>query len=300
MSVVEPLHVIFTMNCQPVASKGAPEGPKSWEQSIRAMDGFCSVVRSAGYPVTLFFTPQCAQMHSPFVDELLGTDMEVGLYVQPQSLARGHYSRFLGQYDVETQAEIVTLALQQFRDSIGMRPQSIRTGMFSASDATFGVLYGLGFRQGSVSNPGRRVSKHAAVWTGAVRDAHYVRRDSRLDPGDLPFFELPITTDADQEHGGLAPDLMVEHGSFEKWQLPLIDGQLRRLETTDVRFKALCIVTRNCFTYHNRSDPARVTLDAILAYLESLEEGRDGHPAYEVRPTTLANAHLLYRTVPQP
>lgn len=295
MSAAEPLHVVFTMDCHPAATKGAPEGPKSWEQSVRAIDGFCSVVRDAGYPVTLFFTPESAQMHAPFVDELLSTKMDVGLYVQPPSLAGGHYRQFLGQYADAEQQEIVMLAMQRFRDAVGVRPQSVRSAMYSASDRTFGLLYNLGFRQGSLSNPGRRVTKHSAVWTGAARDAHYVRPDNRLEPGELPFFEMPITTDADQEHGGLAPDLRVEHGSFEKWQRPLIDGQVRRMEATGVLFKALCIGTRNCFAYHNRSDPARQTLDALLAYLETLQESRDGHTAYELYPTTVSEAHGLYR-----
>jgi hypothetical protein len=296
MSVVEPLHVIFTMDCHPAATRGAPEGPKSWEQSVRAIDGFCSVVRDAGYPVTLFFTPESAQMHAPFVDELISTNMEVGLYVQPPSLTGARYRRFLGQYSDTEQQEIVMLAMQRFRDAVGMRPQSVRSAMFSASDRTFGTLYSLGFRQGSVSNPGRRVTKHSAVWTGAARDAHYVRPDSRLEPGELPFFEVPITTDADQEHGGLAPALMLEHGSFEKWQRPLIDGQVQRMQAGGVPFKTLCIGTRNCFAYHNRSDPARQTLDAVLAHLETLGESRDGRPAYDVYPTTVAGAHGLYRT----
>ena len=296
MSTVEPLHIIFTMDCHPAATKGAPEGPKSWEQSVRAIDGFCNVVRDAGYPITLFFTPESAQMHAPFVDELLSTNMEVGLYIQPPSLSGTRYRQFLGQYADVDQQEIVLLAMQRFRDAVGVRPQSVRSAMFSASDRTFGTLYNLGFRQGSLSNPGRRVNKHSAVWTGAARDAHYVRPDSRLEPGDLPFFEVPITTDADQEHGGLAPDLMLEHGSFEKWQRPLIDGQLQRMEATGIPFKALCLGTRNCFAYHNRSDPARQTLDAVLAHLETFAESREGHLAYELYPTTVSGAHRLYRT----
>jgi hypothetical protein len=295
MAHLARLHVIFTMDCQPAASRGAPEGPKSWEQSARAIDGFCRLVHDAGYPVTLFLTPKSAEMHTPLIDELASIDMEMGLYVQPQSLAGGRYKHYLGQYDTATQREIVSLAAQQFRDAVGMRPQSIRSAMFSASDETFGMLYSLGFRQGSLSSPGRRVSKHSAVWVGAARDPHYVRRDSKLEQGDVPFLEVPVTTDADQERGGLAPDLMVEHGTFESWQRPLIEGQVRRLETTDVPFKSLCIVTRNCFAYHNRRDKARLTLDALLDYLETLEEAREGHAAYELAPTTLANAHRLYR-----
>jgi hypothetical protein len=279
------------MDCQPAATRAAPEGPKTWEQSARAIDGFCTRLLNAGYPATLFLTPQCVEQHTPLMEELLERGIELGLYVQPQSLSGGGYTRYLGQYGGEAQRAIIDLARQQFQDAIGVRPQSVRTGLFSASDETFGVLYDLGFRQGSVSSPGRQIGQHAAAWTSAPRDPHYVDAQSRVHPGHLPFLEIPLTTDSTRVRGGLPPEMAVEKGTLEAWHRPLIEGQLQRMEAEDVDVKALCIVTRNVFGYHSAAERHSTTLEALLAYFAALED------RYEVVPTTMAGAHASFRRV---
>jgi hypothetical protein len=288
------LHILFTMDCQPAAAplgaRGAPEGPKSWEQSARSIDGFCTRLGNAGYPATLFVTPECAEEHAPLLEELLERGYELGLYVQPQSLAGGGYKRYFGQYGREEQRGIVELAKQQFQAAVGAWPQSVRTGMFSASDATFGVLHELGFRQGSVSSPGRRIGQHAAVWPGAPGDAHYVDPQCRIRPGHLPFLEVPVTTDATQLRGGRSPDLAIENGTFEAWHRPLIEGQLQRMEAEGVAFRALCITTRNAFPYHSAGERQGAALEALITHLAALEE------RYEVVPTTMSGAHKRFRS----
>ena len=288
------LHILFTMDCQPAGAplgpRGAPAGPKSWEQSARSIDGFCTRLGNAGFPATLFLTPECAEEHAPLLEELLERGIELGLYVQPQSLLGGGYKRYLGQYGREEQRGIVDLAKQQFQEAVGTRPQSVRTGMFSASDETFSVLYELGFRQGSLSSPGRRVGKHAAVWTGAPSDPHYVDPHSRVRPGHLAFLEVPVTTDATRLRGGLSPDLAIENGTFEAWHRPLIEGQLGRMQAEGVAFRALCITTRNAFPYHSAGERQGAALEALIAYLAALEE------RYEVVPTTMSGAHARFRS----
>jgi hypothetical protein len=285
-----PLHVVFTMDCQPAATTTAPEGPKSWEQSARSIDGFCTRLLNAGYPPTLFVTPWCAEQHDPLMEELATCGVELGLYVQPQSLIGGGYGRYLGQYGRDEQRTIVSLAMSRFQDALGHRPQSCRPAMFSASDDTFSVLHELGFRQGSVSSPGRQVPLHEAVWTGAPADPHYVDSRSRLRSGDLAFLEVPVTTDATQVRGRLSPDLAIENGTCEAWHRPLIEGQLGRMEAEGVSFRTLCFVTRNCFAYHGTADRTAVTLDALIEYLASLGE------RYEVIAFTLSDLHASFRT----
>ncbi len=281
-----PLHVIFTMNCLPAATRSAPEGPKSWEQSLRAIDGFCTSLLNAGYAVTLFLEPRCADAHAPLIEELGDRGIELGLYVQPQSLGSHAY---LGQHDRDAQHTIIRLALEAFQDAVGTRPVTCRPDLFSANDDTFPVLCELGFRQGSVSSPGRDVPRHAATWIGAEPDAHYASSTNRLRRGDLPFLEVPVTTDATQRRGGIAPDLAIENGTFEMWHRPLIEGQLRRMEAEGVAFRVLCFLTRNCFSFHDRGDRLATTLQDIVHYLDSLEE------QYDVRPVTIAAAHARYR-----
>lgn len=291
MIASRPLHVVVTMDCQPAATRAAPEGPRTWNLSARAIDGFCTRLLNAGFPPTLLVAPSCADAHAPLLEALQGSGVELGLLIQPQTLEGAGFHRHLGQYGRPEQEQIVRLSIRRFQDALGERPLSVRSALFSASDDTFGVLYDLGFRQGSLSSPGRRVTKHAAVWSGAVPDAHLVDREHRLRAGTLPFLEIPVTTDATQVRGAVSPDLVVESGSFEAWHRPLIEGQLQRMEQGDVPFRALCVATRNCFDYHGGGDKPATALAALVDYLISLE-GR-----YEVIPTTMARAHTLFYTL---
>jgi hypothetical protein len=227
-------------------------------------------------------------MHAPLLEDLAERGVELGLLVHPPSLDGG-YKRHLGQYAREPQRTIVELAMHRFQDALARRPLSCRSAMFSANDDTFAICSGLGFQQGSLSNPGRRVGKHSAVWTGAERDAHYASASNRLRRGELPFLEVPVTSDADQLRGGLAPDLAIENGAFDSWHRPLITGQLERMERDGVAVPALCLYTRNAYGYHNRTDNMRVTLDALLAYLAELGEHAD------VVPSTVAGLHAAFR-----
>lgn len=289
MASLTPLHIAFTMDCQPARHRFAPEGPRSWEMSARAIDGFCSRLLQAGYLPTLFLSPQCAEMHGPLLEELAGCGVELGLYVQPQSLEGAEFKQHLGQYRGDEQRAVVGHAIRAYQRALGQRPRSVRSHMFSASDETYGVLYALGFQQGSLSSPGRRVAKHAALWTDAVQDAHYVHPKSRLQPGSLSFLELPVTTDAGQERGGVAPELAIEAGTLDKWHRPLIAAQLQRMQEEAVPFQALCFLARNSFDYHDAGERYAATLEGIIRHLAGLEE------RYELIPTTLAGAHARFR-----
>jgi hypothetical protein len=285
-----PLYVLFTMDCHPAGTRAAPEGPQTWEQSLRSIDGYCTRLLNAGYAVTLFLTPGCAAIHEPLLEELAERGVELGLFVQPASLESSAWRGHLGQFDRATQDAIIKLAMAGYQDVVGSRPLSVRSSMFSASDATYSVLVEHGFRRGSLSSPGRRVAKHGADWTGAVRDAHYVDGASRLRSGELPFFEIPVTTDAQRVRGGIAPDLDIENGTVEAWHRPLIEAQLARMKAENVAFKALCFCTRNCFGYDMSGNAFASTLDQLIGHLDALRE------RYDVRPVTTAGAQTAYRS----
>src|SRR3954452_15873418 len=158
------LYILFTMNCEP--SAGIPTGkqkrptqhPQTWEQSARSIEGFCNRLSSMGYPATLFVSAACAEEHGPLLEELAARNIELGLYVHPPTLEGSRNPRFprhLGNYTAKEQRALIESATERFYDALGSRPHSFRSGAFSASDATFQVLYELGFRQGSLSLPGR-------------------------------------------------------------------------------------------------------------------------------------------------
>ncbi len=290
MSTKVPLYILFTMGCEPPEGKPAPEQPKTWESSARAIEGYCNIILSAGYAATLFVSANCAYEHAPLLEEFAGRGVELGLHVHPASLGQAGYRGYLGDYSDQQQSDLIEIARETFYDALNIRPRSFRSGRFSASDATFGVLYELGFRQGSVSSPGRVVRRHAALWQGAAADPHYVDQSNRLRAGTLPFLELPVTSDSTRQHGGgLAYELGVEFGSVEDWHQPIVEGQLRRMAEEQTRFRTLCLFTHNSLPYHLDDDRHTHTLRALCDYLDTLRD------QYEIVPTTVAGAHEFWR-----
>jgi peptidoglycan/xylan/chitin deacetylase (PgdA/CDA1 family) len=285
------LYVSFTMDCERIAAESPPGGPESWELSERAITGYCRALAAYGHYPTLFLTPECARQHAALLDRLAAGGVELGLHVHPQSLFDHRYDRYLGEYDAAMQTEILGRAAEAVAEAIGARPVSFRPGNFSANDDTLGVLYGLGFRQGSVSDPGRSAPHYAAVWEGAYPDPHYVDLSDKLAVGDTPFLEMPLTTDPDQRRpNGFPYELRVESGPFVEWHRPILAKTLRRFEEQDVAFRALSIFTHNYHEYSDADDARSVTLRAILDYIGSLSD-------YELVPVTLQQAHAHYRRV---
>jgi peptidoglycan/xylan/chitin deacetylase (PgdA/CDA1 family) len=290
MSDKPPLHILFTMDCEPVTSRKVQTGPKTWVLSGRAIEGFCDRLSSAGYPVTLFVSAGCAEEHAPLMEELAGRGVELGLHVHPPSLDAERYTRHLGTYRAEEQRAIVELAIERIYDAVGIRPRSFRSGAFSASDATFPMLYELGFRQGSLSIPGRDLPRYAASWAGAEVDAHYVDPADRLRAGTLPFLELPVTSDPNRSYRqGYPYDLCIESSTVEDWHRPLIEQHLDRLAATDAAFRTLCFFTHSGLAYYLDDDRHSVTVEKLIEYFDALAE------RYELAPTTLAGAHERFR-----
>jgi Polysaccharide deacetylase len=285
-----PLYILFTMDCTPVASRGITTGPRTWVQSARAIEGFCDRLASAGYPATLFVAAPSAEEHSPLFEELSMRDVELGLHIHPPALDAARYTRHLGEYRAEEQRAIIELALDRVYDAVGIRPRSFRSGAFSADDATFGTLFELGFRQGSLSVPGRELPREAARWAGTELNPHYVDPVDRLRAGSLPFLELPVTSDPDHSYRlGYPYDLCIENSSVEDWHRPLIEQHLDRMARSQAPFQTLCLFTHSGVAYYQDDDRHSVTVEQLIAYFDTLAE------RYELVPTTLAGAHEHFR-----
>lgn len=291
MTTLPTLHVVFTMDVHSAATQSDPEGPRSWQLSAQAVDGYCAALARAGFPATLFLTPRCAAEHEPLVEEVTSYGCEAGLLLHPPSLEGVGGSRLLGHYPRAEQGRIVQHALDQFQDALGSRALTCRGAFFSANDDTFGLLAELGFRQGSLSNPGRQISKHAALWQGAPIQPHFASASNRLERGDLPFFEVPVSSDPGQVRGGLAPDLAIENGTVDAYHRPFVQGHLERQSAESTGFRALCLTTRNCFAYHDRGDRLRQALDGVIDLIRGLGE------SYTIVPTTVRGAHAAYHTL---
>jgi hypothetical protein len=285
-----PLHILMTLNCDPPGSKGSIESPRTWELSSRAIEGFSTRVIRAGYVPTLFVAPQCVEEHDPLLEELARRGAEIGLYLHPPQIGDGRFGKSLGQYNADDQRALIDYGAERFADVLGSRPRSFRSGHFSASDVTYRQLFELGFRQGSLAEPGRQVAIREAVWLGKPHDPHYVDPDQKLQAGTMPFLEVPITTDLEGEVAhGVPFTLQIDAGPINTLLQPTIERSLARMQREDVAFRVLCFYTSNRFDYYDETNPQTQKLEALLDELEALDE------QYELIPLTLSGAHERYR-----
>jgi hypothetical protein len=285
------VHVLFTLDCPAAGPRAAPYGPANWELSARAIDGFCTTLLDAGIPPTLFVAPEAGEQHGPMLEDLAVSGADVGLLVHPPLLRGAGLRHLLGAYRREEQEAIAGEARRRLSDALGQRPLSVRSAFYSANDGTFAAMEAVGFRQASLSSPGRRVKKHHADWDGAPLDAHHASADDRLRAGGLTLLEVPVTTDATQRRDGVAPDLAIENGTLDRWHAPLIDTQLQRQDDAGTPFRTLCFVTTTRHAYHDRAGRPRATLDALVEHLATLEE------RYTVLPATLSAACVAYHAL---
>jgi len=289
------LYVAFTMDCERIAAESPPGGPESWETSERAISGFCDTLLDQGITPSLFLTPECGNQHRRLLRKISRKGVELGLHVHPQSLGDHRYGRYLGQYDREAQRSIIGGAAESFRRTFGRRPGSFRPGNFSANEETFSVLVELDFRQGSVSDPGRNCPQFAASWRGSHPLPHWASAEDRLIPGNLPFLEVPLTTDPSRLHGnGFPYELRVESGNFDDYHRGIIEGALRHIRRNPGAFPALCLFTHNYFDYRDPGCQQAITLANIIDYLDTLR--RD----HEVRPVTLESMRQRFVELHRP
>ena len=275
------IQVAFTMDCERIASESPPGGPGTWELSERAIEGYCGTLLEEGFPPTLFIVPECAQRHRELFLDLASRGVELGMHLHPQSFADHRYGKYLGEYSRDAQAELIGEAMRAFTVATGVIPQSFRSGNFSASDDTYSVLSSLGFRQGSVSDPGRDAPGFAAVWRGACQDPHWASQKSRLESGGLPFLEVPVTTDPGRlQSSGFPWELRVESGDVDGWHRPVIELYLERVRREGVEVPCLCIFTHNFFDYSDPGTSQSSTLGNLVQHLRGL-------PGVELVPTTL-------------
>ncbi|MCL6541600.1 MAG: hypothetical protein K6T87_13640 [Roseiflexus sp.] len=286
------IHVLFTLDCESIAIRAAKEGPRSWEQSARAIEGYCNRLLRAGYPPTLFVAPQCAVEHTPLLEELAGRGVELGLYVNPLQAESGSYRNFLGTLAPDVQRRLIDDAAERFADALGVRPRSFRPCKHSASDATYRLLYELGFRQGSIAQPGFMLPRIGVEWEHVVHHPRYVDAQHHERAGDLPFLDVPVTTDPDQRQITNQPyELRIDAGTFEALHQPVIERAIERMIEDAALFCALCFTSDNRPAYDNDNDKHSRTLEAVLDYLEALGEQHD------LVPTTLAGAHERFRAL---
>jgi peptidoglycan/xylan/chitin deacetylase (PgdA/CDA1 family) len=194
------VYLLLTMDCEPPqdyvtehARGMSSSGPADYRESERSIRGYVGLAASRGFPVTLFVHPEVAAAHRELLLDLQGKGACLGLHVHPYKLRGGRHRCDLGAYSAREQRDILVEAMDAWEGALGKPPRYFRAGYFSANDATFGVLCDLGFRGGSLSNPGRVLPAHQSVWAGAVHYPHRANLAFRQIAGDSEFVEVPVS-----------------------------------------------------------------------------------------------------------
>jgi peptidoglycan/xylan/chitin deacetylase (PgdA/CDA1 family) len=263
-------------------------GFRDWDLGENSVRGFVERLGREGWPTTLLVVPAAAARYRRVLRDLAGSGTELGLHIHPQDLG---YEEHLGTYSGEEQIEILRAAMKQWEDAIAGRPCSFRPGNFSANDATFPALEALGFRQGSVSSPERKMTSLSAVWTGAPKDAHWAHRANRLLAGNSTFLEVPVTVDWETMiwGGQTALELRIEtvdgraHGYT-------VRKNIRRMLADQVTPMALVAITHNFFDYTSSTEFRSITLGEIIQGMKEAAEEN----GVELRGVTLEEFRKVY------
>jgi hypothetical protein len=270
----EILYVCMTMDVERIAALSPMGGPPDWDFAERSVRSYCEVLEGFGLKATLFIVPDTAEKQADLFRELAdSTGAELGMHMHPQCW-RDHYlnpddHEYLGGYSGADQAQILADGLAQWTDAIGFRPVSFRGGNFSANDETFGVLADLGFTHGSVSQPGRVVTKYRASWPDAVWDVHRSHRAFRCAAGDLDFVEVPLTSDRNRsDHWTGVGDVRIENATAEQIVVAARQEVTRQIEEARP-LRHICILTHNFVNYWAVDDKE----EGRLAVLKEAVEG---------------------------
>ena len=298
-----PLYLILAMDCERIAAESPVGGPTDWRLSERAIRGFTDVVFAAGLKATAFIMPETAARHRDLLLDLEDKGLELGMHLHPQSFDDHRYTEYLGAYDLAAQKTMLREAAEKWTAALGRAPTAFRGGNLSANDATYRALYEAGFRHGSVSSPQRLMPEYRAVWMGACPYAHYAHQSFRLVPGDLDFYEVPITVDPSRRRwqGKSAAEFRIEWYDAAGHRRT-IDAALADMLARDVPVMTLCSITHNMFNY---AEPANETRRSMIAAAEQLWQAAAAC-GLTLRPVTLSELHEIAdrtpaaRTVPWP
>ena len=299
------VYVLFTTDCEPARDDVTPHalamsasGPLDYAESERSIRAFVAAVGARGFPVTVFAHPEVAEAHR---DMLLGLQADgacLGLHLHPYKLRGAAYRRDLGLYTAAEQRAMLGEAVATWERALDQRPLYFRAGYFSANDSTFGVLSELGFRGGSLSNPGRVLPTHGSVWAGAETYPHRAHLGFRQLAGDSDFVEIPVSVAFGRpmevgeagERGFEWPYVPASKYDHEA----VIRDVLERVANDAPRFGTVVADTHNDQDYAEPAHPASVNLARILDALaaRSVELG--------LRPVGCTVADLCERVLADP
>lgn len=281
-------YVLLTMDCETAKQEVSPHGtrmsasgPEDYAESERSIRGYASIAEAYGLPLTLLAHPEVAIGNQNLLLDLQGRGHCLGLHLHPYKFAGREYSEDLGAYSAQEQREMLSSAAKVWERALDQRPLYFRAGYFSGNDSTFRVLHELGFRGGSLSNPGRILPEHHSIWAGAESYPHRAHLAFRQTAGTSNFIEVPVSVDYERP---VQTGAAGEQG-YEWPYVPaaydhraVVEHVLERTRADTVEYGTLVLDTHNDQDYLDPAHFATVNLRLILDTVYSLCKDMDLQP----------------------
>ncbi len=266
------LHVLVTMDVEPVKQRSIWTGPEDKESSERFITAYRDISVGYGFMPSFFVHPEAAQIHADLLLEYRKQGATLGLHVHPTKFHFPDYQYEFGGYSGEKQREIVQSAAEEWEKALGFRPRFFRPGAFSANDASASVLSALGFIGGSLSIPGRVWPERYCVWAGTPPYPHRTHQAFRCAAGSMDFVDIPLSVDFDRPAASSAffcyEDLRPSGRKSSPKEL-LID-MIVRMEREKPDVPVIHLVTHNDQPYDDPGNESRRRLEETLQLLPSI------------------------------
>lgn len=256
-------------------------GPATWRLAEASVRGFIGQMGrlGVGEGATLFVYPDVAQEQNHLYRELADTGVEIALHLNGLRYSRltAGRAKWLGAMPRDEQRDALRMAKHDLEDAIGKPCLGYRACYGSANDDTFPICEELGFQWSSNASSRYRMEFHAN-WSGSWPYPRHAHRNSKLIPGDLRLYEIPVTSgrsifyDGDP---GQPLDLRVESlpsklGEDRHQLRKVIEENIIEMERRNVPVRAIIGASHNTNPFGNAATHQAQNLDWIVRHAHEL------------------------------
>ena len=258
-------------------------GPESWEYAEKSARGFVELMSDldviAG--ASLFVYPDVVQEQKQLFREMVDAGIEIALHLNGMRYSRltGANAKWLGAMTREEQRNAISMAKRDLEDVTGKNCSGYRACYGSANDDTFSILEELSFSWASNAS-GRYREDTSANWWGSWPYPHFASPRSKLIPGELDVFEMPVTRGVEtffEDDRNKPFDLRVEspvkvvgqdRGVFKQ----IIEENIVYMQRMDVPVRMIAGASHNTSDYGDFESDRASNLSWIVKHARELSE----------------------------
>lgn len=260
-------------------------GPASWEAAEQSVRGFAEQMDAIGARTgaSLFVYPDVAAHQRTLFREMAAAGIEIALHLNGlrYSRLRGDRAKWLGAMTREEQHEALRMAKADIEDAVGQACLGYRACYGSASDDTFPILEELGFTWASNACGKYRPEFHAK-WPGSWRYGHHANARSKLVPGSLRLYEIPLTCGLTTFYDGNTDqplDLRVETspqmlGADREQLRAVIEENLAEMARRELPLRTIIGGSHNTNPFNRPETHQALNLDWVVRHTRELAAGQ--------------------------